>query len=83
MFLVIFADEVLRKVHENVVYKDNTFDCDNHHTTDNFGQYCGCVFLACTGSQDCTTLGRHCYIKNNNYNYLDMTGEDCGCHDHK
>lgn len=79
-FLFIsFSDEVMPKVRENVVYKGNTFDCDDHHTKDNFGQYCGCVFLACTGGQDCTGVA-HCFIKNNNYNHLAMTGEDCGCH---
>ncbi|XP_022795600.1 uncharacterized protein LOC111334172 [Stylophora pistillata] len=77
-------DEVLPKVFENVVYKGRTFDCDDFHTTDNFGQYCGCVFLACTGSQDCTTTqGRHWAIKNNDYDHLAMTGHDCGCHEHK
>ena len=86
MFIIIFfSDVVLPKVHDHVIWQGKTFNCDDHHTVDNSGQYCGCVFLACTGSQDCSPVDgmAHCAIKKNDYNYLDMSSEDCGCHYHE
>ena len=87
MFVMIFfSEEILSKAHDHVIWKGNTFNCDGFRTVDNFGgQYCGCVFLACTGRQYCwedVADMAHCVIMNNDYNYLDMKSEDCGCHYH-
>ena len=85
MFIIIFfSDEVLPKMHDHVVFKGNTYDCNDFHTANRAGTYCSCIFLACTGSQECAPMGgmARCSIKKNDYDYLDMTGEDCGCRYH-
>lgn len=79
---IFISDEVLRKVHDTIKFKGNNYNCDHFHTTNSFGTWCGCPFLACTGGQDCYGT-YHCFIKNKNYDFRDMKDEDCDCDHHR
>ena len=78
---IFISDEVLPKVHDNIKFMGNNYNCDDFHTTNSFGTWCGCPFLACTGGQDCYGT-YHCFIKNKNYDFRDMKDEDCDCDHH-
>ena len=71
---------MFKKRYERVKYRGEWKDCDYAHKIDSDGNGCNCIFVACTGTQQCTSLsGLFCRFLRKNVNVNDMTREDCAC----
>ncbi|CAH3159513.1 unnamed protein product, partial [Pocillopora meandrina] len=69
--------ETLPKRYDKVKYRGEWKNCDYFHTKDDFGSWCNCPFVACTGSQECTTMGGFfCRFLHDNVNVEDMDRSD-------
>ncbi|KAK3717312.1 hypothetical protein QZH41_002314 [Actinostola sp. cb2023] len=70
---------VYPKMFEQIKYLGNWKDCDDYHTIDQAGNGCGCVFVGCTGSQECVAPSMLCGLTHSNVNSEDMKKGDCKC----
>ena len=64
---------------ETITYLGKAKDCDYYHTIDQAGNGCGCVFVACTGSQDCVSPSMLCGFTHKNYDPQNLVKGDCKC----
>ncbi|XP_078361209.1 uncharacterized protein LOC144645490 [Oculina patagonica] len=83
-----FVWRTFPKRYNQVTYKGRTSSCNGivrvkvDRETGWFEQSsaCNCLFVACTGSQECTTRsGWFCRFLHHNVDVHNMERDDCGC----